>query len=316
MATKRIVKFILKLAVAAAIVVGGFFGIKALFDAKNKNNLISETAISAKISEKVLNSATDLENKSDNYRTRVKISTMQSINKVLVNYFDYYVTLTFFEQKPNEASREKIISKIKELSEKVDATKNSLQFINTSLSTELKEQRIIYSANLYAEQTRLLFELDELLQKYVYEVNYAIDMAAIAERADIEGLDEYYMESSGIAYESKLEMMKDYCKTAFNTWIVNAIDKPGELSGELVNKDKQTNFAKVLEKYFDRQLFDVNGDEEVHFSWYYMNISKTKLNNFYRLNDADKSDFENTVSSETERKYFNSLYKYLSRTSF
>ena len=316
MAAKRIFKFLLKLAIAAGIVVGGFFGVKALIDSKNKHNLISSTSISLNVSDKVLNSATNLQNKSENYNTRVKIGVLSSINKVLVDYYNYYVSLSVFEEKPNDVERYKIVSKIQQLAQKADETKDSLRFIDSSANSTLKEQRIVFSANLYVEQTTLMFELDELLQKYVYEVNYAIDMDAVAEMAEIEGLEEYYMESTGIAYEAKLEMMKDYCKAVFNAHIVGKIDKPDELSGVLVNKDKETNFAKVLDKYFDRQSFDVNGDEEVHFSQFYMNMGKTQLNNFYKADDEGKSVFENSFSGETAKKYFNSLYKYLNRTSF
>ncbi len=300
MATTRIVKFILKLAVAAAIVVGGFFGIKALVNAHNKNNLISNTSTSLNISKSVLETPTKFteeEGRSSSYITNTKIGKIISINAVLVDYFDYYVSLTPFEQKANESLRDEIVSKINELSNKIDTTKNSLNFINSTISSQSKEERIVYSANLYIEQTKLLFEIDEMLQKYVYEVNYGVSV-------------------TGIAYEAKLEMIKDYCKTAFNSWIVDKMERADELDGKLVDKDKETNFAKVLDKYFEKQDFDVNGDEEVHFSWYYMNIDKSKLNDFYKLNDAEKNDYKNSLSDETEWTYFSSLYKYLNRTSF
>ena len=149
MAAKRILKFFLKLLVAAGIVVGGFFGVKALINSKNKNSMIYNNSISLGLSNRVLNSSSGLVNKSEKYNTNVKLNVLTEINKVLIEYYNHYISLTAFENHPNDSQRDQIISKMNDLSNKINGTINSLAFIDTSASNSIKEQRIVYSANLY-----------------------------------------------------------------------------------------------------------------------------------------------------------------------
>ena len=295
MAAKRILKFFLKLIVAAGIVVGAYFGISAIINSKSEANKIANTSSSLNIVSKVQNSGQSIAGKLD-YNTNVKLTKINDINSVLVDYYNHYVSLTGFENYPDNSLKSNIISKMNELDTKIATTKNSLLLIDSSNSDTIKAQRVIMSANHYISQTQTFFELNDMLREYVYKVNYNVKI-------------------SGIAYEAQLEMMKDYCKAMFDEYIVKTISKTNELPNLLIDESYQTNFSKVLKKYFNKQQFAVNGDIEVHLSWYYLNINKAKLSAFYVLNNFEKDSYKNSLD-ETEKKYFDNLYAYLNSANF
>ena len=290
MAAKNIFKFFLKLIVAAGIVAGAYFGISALINSKDNSNQISTTSQGLNIVANLQNSGQSLASKSD-YNTSAKLLRLNDITNVLIDYYNHYVNLSSFENHSDNSAKEQIISKIKELDQKIKTTQNSLTLIDSSSNDTVKKQRIQISAGYYINQTQAFFELDELLKDYVYKVNYNVSV-------------------SGIVYEAQLEMMKDYCKAMFDEYIVKAIGDTSVLSNLLVDKSNQTNFLAVLQKYFNKQELNVNSDTEVHFAWYYMNIDKSQLNGFYKLNHIEKSNYKNSFS-ETEKKYFDNLYNYL-----
>ena len=115
MALKRIIKFVLRLVVAAGIVVGAYFGITALFGGKNKANTIVNVARETKISTEAKASANNLYNQSSDYNLKIKITVMNDINNVLIEYFDYYVNISCYENHPNEAKRSEVENKIRGL---------------------------------------------------------------------------------------------------------------------------------------------------------------------------------------------------------
>ena len=309
MAATRIFKFLLKLAIAAAIVVGAVFGVKALLDSKTKNTVIANTSISTNVSSKALALVDSFDSSKmlDSDADKTRISSLKYINKALVNYYNYYVSLSMFEKQNDDAARNKIVSKIKEWGNKIDDVTYSFQFIdsittqdianNPSLK-EIKNQRIKHSTELFIQATQILFDLDEMLQSYVYKNNYCAEV-------------------TGIVYEAQLEMIKDYSKTAFNVDIANKIGS-GDNPTIITNVDTdmtETNFSSVMRKFINRQSYNGNGREEVHFSQFYMVIDKTKLNEFYKLNNGEKYSYINGLN-ETYTKYFRSLYDYLNKSSF
>lgn len=302
MAIKRIIKFILRLAVAAGIVVGAYFGIIAIFGGKYKVNMIAnvarETKISteAKSSTKTADVSQDLQYSTNNYVLKIKISAMDDINDVLVEYFNYYINLSCFENHANEGKRAEIVKKIKEVDQIIDKTSEYMTLV-VSANSGIKEQRVLLTAKQYAEQIKAMFELDELLKEYVYEVNYN-------------------MTSTGIVREAQLEMMKDYSKAIFYDSIYGEeLEKTSAKSNLTLNEE--TSFTKTYTKFMNKQELNINGDKETTFAWFYMNIDKTKLNEFYVLNDTDKQFYKNnSLSEDTDKMYFNSLYNYLLEANY
>ena len=296
MAVKRIIKFILRLAVAAGIVVGAYFGITAIFGGNHKVNMIANVARETKISTEVKSSANGLFSYATANHLRVKISVMDDINDVLVEYFDYYINLSSFENYPNETKRSEISNKIKDVVSKAKSTSDYLSLVE-SANESIKEQRILITAKQYAEQIKSMFELDELLKDYVYQVNYG-------------------MENTGIVREAQLEMMKDYSKAIFYDSVYGEELEKNSSKSNLTNGET-TSFTSTYNKFTEKQTLNVNGDKETNFAWFYMNIDKTRLKQFYVLDKAGKENYKtNSVSGEQEMKYFNSLYNYLSQNNF
>ena len=302
MAIKRIIKFILRLAVAAGIVVGAYFGMTAIFGGNNKVNIIANVAreskisIKAKSSTKTQDASQNLKNNTNDYVLKIKISAMDDINDVLVEYFNYYINLSSFENHPNEIKRSEVADKIREVVQKIDNTSECMTLV-FSANSSIKEQRVLLTAKHYAEQIKSMLELDELLKDYVYQVNYG-------------------MSSTGIVKEAQLEMMKDYSKAIFYDSIYGEeLEKNSAKSNLTLNEE--TSFTKTYTKFKNKQSLNINGDKETTFAWFYMNISKNKLNEFYVLNKTGKETYKNnSFENETDKMYLDSLYNYLLEANF
>lgn len=304
MAIKRIIKFLLQMAVAAGLVVGAYFGIKAIIDAKNGNNYIAQASQSQQVEAKVTYardarvniSGTDksLYEITTSYVLRYKITGLNRMNQVLLDYYNHYISLTGFENASNGGKRNQILSKIDELIKQADKTKYYLDLIKTANSNELRENRVKFTTEEYVKQTEILIQLDELLKDYVFEVNYKTD-------------------NSGIVFEAQLEMIKDYSKAVFYKEVKNHLN---EASSLLVNTNS-SDWAKVVDKFIYRQKVNINSDTEAHFAWQYMKIDKEKLNEFYVLNHADKANYYNEFNiNNSNWKYFQNLYAYLTANSY
>ena len=297
MAVKRIVKFILKLAVAGGILVGAYFGITALFGKNNKVNLIADTARETGVSQKLTSSTSELLSKvsDSNYALKVRISAMDDINSVLVEYFDYYTNISQFENKHNDSKKAEIVKSINDVNKIVDQTIEYMRLVNSATNDEIKNQRVVITAKHYTEQIKAMIELDELLKSYVYEVNY--DLV-----------------STGIVKEAQLEMMKDYSKAVFYDSIYQKIETTDSIS--ILTSNQETSFTRTYTKFKNKQALNVNGDRETHFAWFYMYMDKAELNEFYKLDKDQKQTYKNTRDTETKRMYFDSLYNYLMENSF
>ena len=296
MALKRIIKFVLRLVVAAGIVVGAYFGITALFGGKNKANTIVNVARETKISTEAKASANNLYNQSSDYNLKIKITVMNDINNVLIEYFDYYVNISCYENHPNEAKRSEVENKIKEAREKIKATREYMALVD-SANESIKQQRVLLTAKQYAEQIKFMFELDELLKNYVYEVNYGLT-------------------STGIVIEAQLEMMKDYSKAIFYDAVYGEeLEKNSTKSSLTTNEE--SSFTKTYTKFMNKQKLNINGDRETTFTWFYMKMDKNKLNSFYVINRTEKEYYKNNMIDDvTEKMYFSALYNYLLEANF
>ncbi len=294
MAAKRIFKFILKMLVAAGIVVGAYFGISALVNKGGNPNSIIDASNKAEITTKMALSHKDLESSQVNLQT--KIDVLDKINVVLTDYYNYYLTLTPYKNyQQNKVTDGVVIDKINELKNQIEVTTRYMAMtINVSDNASLKEQRVLLTAKEYEKQTKLLFEVDELLKQYVYESNYNLN-------------------GTGIVYEVQLEMIKDYSKAIFNFAIKDNIDYsiPDDVLREGDNNHTTTSFIDVVYKFTNRQTLAVNGNVEVSFVQFYGEIDKMELNSFYLLNQSEKQTLVNSILDETKKMYFDSLLQYL-----
>ena len=292
MAAKRIVKFIIKMIVTAGIVVGAYFGISALVNKPNTNNIINAST-NVSLVTKLQESHTDVV--SDNVNLQPKIDVLDKINIAMLDYYDYYISLTPFKKYNSDISEGAIINKIDELSKQVELTTRYNTSINSSTNNALKQEKVLLTAKEYAKQTKLLFELNDLLKRYIYQGCYNLT-------------------STGIVYEAQLEMIKDYSRAVFNFAIEDKINYniPENILKEGNIEHTSASFIDVMYKFNDRQTLAVNGNVEVSFVQYYDKMDKTELNSFYLLNNTQKEEkVSHGIDDITKKMYFDSLLQYL-----
>ena len=296
MATKNIVKFLLRLVVAAAIIVGAVFLVSAL-TSKRDSEVILKASIKNEISVKYKSAYEGLLAKTETNTVKyIMISSCNKINDVLVEYYDYYLNMTSFEHKQNDSKRDQIVKKIEKLSTKIDDTSQSVKLLNTSgLGQNEYNLRWINATNNLVDQTKLMFEIDDLLQEYVYETNYQLT-------------------STGIVNEAQLEMMKDYAKVAFDRNIANNVTE--QESPTILVANEETSFAKVINKFFNRQKKNTNGSVETNFASEYMNIDLSLLTPFYAFNESEKQAYIASIEDVTERNLVDRVFQYMAQSSF
>lgn len=305
MTSKRIFKFALRILVVVLIVVGAFYLIKSITDKKNSNNLIANCALQNNLQQKTEQSTDGLlEKVGDNRVAYAIINNCKTINGVLVEYYNYYVNLTGFENAPDDSMQQQILKDISNLSKKID---NTIELLNQAKNpqvaskTEEVAKRVRNTTLSYIKQTEMFFNLDNLLKQYVYKINYQTDC-------------------TGSVYEAQLEMAKDYCFVAFTNGIKGHYDDSGiEL---ILTSGEDSSFSSVIKKFNNRQKNNVNGDKELKFATNYYHIDATELTKFYSYNDAGKNGQINTMvaSDVADTKlmgtYLKILYEYICQGAY
>ena len=298
MALKRIIKFVLQMAFVAAVLVGGYFLIKSWTQKNTDSELIAATTISRNFTSEVNASKDGIwENSTGSLKSRM--NALNKINSVLLRYYDYYVKLSLFENEKSASTRNQVLSKFNEMMEMVADTKEYVKLFATS-NSEVLPQRVRLAAGAYVEQTKTFFELVELLKNHVYTANYGL-------------------QSTGVVYEAQLEMMKDYCKTAFTQGIYGKLDNVN--SSDILTVDEETSFVRTLNKfntkYSSDNIKNVNSTVEIMFSKFYMSLEKDKLNTYYNyISKNDKSNYVSAIEDQTQRLGFGYLQQYLLQAGF
>ena len=303
MTSKRIFKFALRILVVVLIVVGAFFLIKSITDKKNSNNLIANCALQNNLQQKTEQSTDGLlEKVGDNRVAYAIINNCKTINGVLVEYYNYYVNLTGFENTTDDLMQKQILQNISDLSKKMD---NTIELLNQAKNpqvaskTEEVAKRVRNTTLSYIKQTEMFFNLDKLLKQYVYKINYQTDC-------------------TGNVYEAQLEMAKDYCFVAFTNGIKGHYD---DSSIELIlTSGEDSSFNSVIKKFNNRQTNNVNGDKELKFATNYHLLDAVELTKFYGYNDAGKTGQINTMVSDQKTQlmgqYFKILYEYICQSAY
>lgn len=292
---KNIIKFILRLVVAGAVVGGIVFAIIHFTAKDNKTNIIDKS-YNAEIVAKYQASYDGLSNYATANSNNAKLlSATNSINEVLIEYYNHYITLTAFSK--NVANSEDILTKMDNLVIKINYTTNLLNLTKSELigdnPTE-RQQRFNNTLGALIEQTKLLFEIDDMLQQYVFENVYGTTY-------------------SGVTYEAQLEMVKDFSRYVFDAEIEGHLN--AENIGTALTYAGENGFFKVLTKFKDRQTVDKNSSYETKFVDRYFDITEDILNGYYQTT-TDASQYVAGIEDETMKNNVDALYNYLMQTSF
>ncbi len=296
MATKNIVKFLLKMIVAAAVLAGIVFLVLHFTSSNKSTTEIIDKSYKTNLVQKYQESYDGLINYAPlNSAKYLLLENTNKINSVLIEYYEHYLTLTAFEEKDNSFKKNNILEKINELEKAVEKTTQYLKLTKSSaIPDDERTLRFDNTFLIYLDQTKILFELDDLLQDFVFETNYQ-------------------SKYSGITYEVQLEMIKDYSKYVFDNEIDGKINNQNP--GPVLSSTQANGFSNVINKFIDRQKVNKNGDIEVKFVDRYFDISQEYLTEFY-THTYDANLYIESIESETMKYNLDALYNYLCQDSF
>ena len=301
MATKRIFKFVLRIAVVVGIIAGIYFGISAINNNKNANLKILEASQTANITTKINQSYGDLvEIAENNSSQKYMVMRCNDITTAMMQYYNHYLNLTCFENSGANGDKSAILLKITALSNAIDETAVRLANTKKITNNEVeRKSRFVKTLQSYFEQTKILFEVNELLKDYVYKVNYGVT-------------------STGILFEAQLEMVKDYSKAVFNN-VIYGKETATTTNVMLTDDADETGLIKVLRKFLNRSGVAQNNKTDVYFAQDYMTIDKQSLTLFYeRTSSTEKRNYYNSKIGEnaTLGNNLKKVYNYISLTSF
>lgn len=310
MASKNIMKFILKMVVAGLILAGIIYAIVKLTSPKTSQNEIINTSNNYNISEKYAQSFGDdfviYANDAPSPNRKIRLSNANKINYFLLEHYDYYLSLTLFENTEQNADKEQIQNLIKSLSEQTDKTLETARLTKVqNLDNAERQRRLSNYADDYFKQTKIFFELNERLKNYVYKVNYN-------------------KTSTGIVYESQLEMVRDYCKAVFDNEIFDKYND--ESAVDMITSGSDSSFSKVVYKFNNKSVDNKNSDIETKFVERYMTINKQTLKEFYCAmqegSRTGKQDYINSITGEnptevtTIKESLQALFDYMIQTEY
>ena len=292
---KNIIKFILRMAVVAGIVIGIVFAINH-FTGRKDALLVSNKSVDSNIVERYVESATDVESYIEsNTAKRKRIDALNKINTVLIEYYNHYLTNSIFENSKDEGLAKSIVKEIEILETKIDNTKYYMNLAKSNgISQTERDLRVNNVINFYLAQTEQLFKINDMLKNYVYKVNYKFT-------------------SPKSVYEVQLEMIKDYSKYVFDNEINGKIN--ADNLGDTLSSPQQNGFLKVYEKFMNRQKFSVNGDKETKLFDRYSSITNEYLTEFYN-HVFDQQGYIESVEDMSMKNNLDALYNYIMQSSF
>lgn len=296
MATKRILKFALKMAIAGLILAGIIFVIvRATTPKKEKYEIVNASnsyEITTKYSQTYDNMLQYAPSATLKY---VRIMYTNRINAVLLENYNYYINLTLFENYSNSSLKAQIKTQLKKLAGQIDKTLEMARLTKVEgLQNDERQRRLTNYVADYFEQTKTFIELNDMLKDYVYKVSYG-------------------SVTTGNVYETQLEMIRNYAKVAFNHDIYGKYESVG--NDTILSDTSSTSFQKVLQKYNDRQTQNTNGDKEVKFTETYMNLSDDVLYEFYSQT-TNKQEYVNSMEKGTTKNNLIYLFDYISQENF
>ena len=273
---KKIIKWILQLVVCAAIVVGLVFGIKALVKKDLNNMQLVNSSNNLNISQKLNNSTAGFVDKvvalsySGGDKVNEDVSkSLEKINNVLTDYYNYYIDLTAFAYQ-NVAN----INLEADLNALSNTLNTSIQYLNdakvSGINADETNKRLIKAYNALSQQVETLFKTCENLKTYVY-------------------VNVYKTEVCSHNNEAVLEVLKDCAKVVFEKEIKNCSNASNGL--ELVNSAENLSFNKLYDNYIARSEINSNTEEEIKFMAYYMQLKDEFKQEYYSKSLADKNTY-------------------------
>lgn len=280
--------------VAAGIVAGAVFLIVYFTSPHSNATAIANASYETNFVEKYEKSYVNLSNYATSASKKKVINLTNKINEFLLEYYSHYLTQSNFENKIVDAKRNVVINKTNELLEKVSKTTEFLGLTKASSVPQVEiDKRFEKTAGFYLEQTKLLFELDNLIKEYVDEANYQSNTVRST-------------------YEVQLQMVKDYAKCIFDNEIYGHFY---DTLGANISSTRADSFEAVLEKFNSRQKVESNSTVEVRFYLTYPTIEASYLNDFY-LSTNDKQNYAYSIENETMRYAVVYLLNYINQSSF
>lgn len=331
----RAIKFVLKMIVAAGIVVGIVFLVSYFVTPKSDATKISKTETELNLVQKIQNSYEGFNKSSsvvvkgivdlmpegtppaDQYPEFFKTKTLpasKDVSDIFVVYYQYYVSISNYATKEDVALQSKIIEQMQALNTQANKTIEYLDFIDKyKKAKNYTAEDTVFYARLdkwvasYQKQTEILMDLAENLRKYVYQTNYQTDLTEFRYTG-----------------ETKLEIAKDYAKAVF----VDALNKKlkTDKTLHLILQDaSSTNFLKTYEKFvtkienvrspkFQNLFADSNEADELRLFYVYGKITSNNLHNSQF--DINSSESENLVAGFYQLSTNYDLEKYHKDTYF
>ena len=296
MATKRILKFVLKMAIAGLILAGIVFGIVKVTSPKKEKFEIINTSNNCAITTQYSDSYDGMLQYAPSATLKyTRIVYTNKINDVLLESYKYYISLSMFENYPNNSLKAEIKNQIKKLSNQISKTIEMAKLVKAEgLQNDEVQRRLTNYVADYFEQTKIFIELNDMLKDYVYEVNYG-------------------RVTTGNVYETQLEMIRDFSKTVFNKEIYEKYESQG--NDTILLDTSNTSFGKVIQKFNERQANNTNGDKEVKFAERYMDLGDEVLYEFYS-HTIDKQEYANNVQDSVTKSNLNYLFDYIAQANF
>ena len=284
----RVIKFLLKMIIAAGIVVGVIFLVSYFISPKADATKISRTESEYNLSQKIENSYSGFKRTDDTivksvvdmmpeapsqYFANTKTDMLpasKKVSDVFVAYYQYYVSASCYVNKDNSKWQSSIIGQMQKLNAQVDKTIEYLEFMDKyakvkNYNTSYYSNDNVFFARLdkwvesYQKQTEILMNLTEELRKYVCETNYQTGIAEFK-----------------YAGEAKLEIVKDYAKAVF----VDALN--GKLKTEAeINPILRDETGASFENTYQKFIAKINSTVSPDFANLFADSNKASENNMF-----------------------------------
>lgn len=311
---KSVLKFILKVAVVACLVVGSIFVVMKITEKNNQNTLVVRTSNSLQIEQRLAESHLNLssiveQNNANNFEglkaNQVVIDGAIAVSNILQQYYSHYIVLTCYENGQDANLRQSLVTKINLLDKKIVATKNNLNLVNLCENTNYveKNSRIINLFNSLCEQNATLLEVCGILKNYVYVVNYQSEVCTSKA-------------------EALLEVGKDYAQYVFENEINNNIYVEKSLS--MLQDNSSSSFNMVLQK-ISQKTAETNNLAEMNFVYNFNLIEKQFLNEYFKKVSTAKQtyienidNFVDTAQQDglLQQQYLTYLHNYICNTQY
>lgn len=280
---KNIIKFILRMAVTAGIVVGIVALIMHFTNKPSDSLTVANTSASFNISKKLndsheglmdivtTNNTNDFENKVNGVVYQALVNT----SVLLQDYYNYYINLTCFENSADANLKSTLLNSINSLNQKADASIKYLAQVKSANNYVEKNARLVNMYNALCNQTEILFETCSLLKQYVYKVNYQTEVCTIKT-------------------EAVLEMAKDSARVVFDVELKNNVY--GQKATPLVVDTTLSGFNNVLNKACNMQPA-TNSIQEINFVYNYNKIDKTFIKKFFAKVGGEKATYIGQIAN-------------------